>query len=271
MARDFAGSDYLRRFVAPSAYPVGFAIRFKPDTATPATNERLIHANPGGTAQFMAVIYLPGGNVRYVIRSGGSALPVNTANSASAGVWQTAVAGSASSTDHVVWLNADDANKGTSTTSKAFPSLDRTDVGQQVSAGNEGFNGALAEMAILSKQPTLSEAQAFNSGVSAEIVWSDSAIHRLPIWDDDSPELDEIDGGSWDVTGTTQTDHPPVIFAASPILLPVAAAAAFTRLGQMPVGVMPYALNAFAGKTPAVGGFEPAWAMGHNIGNGFGC
>lgn len=94
---------------------------------------------------------------------------LSTVNTGALNGWHSAVLVCAATNDHKLYLDADDANKGTSSTTLAdITTLDVTGVGAAVRSGRTSIvgvlDGALAESAVWNAALTLDEVTVFHKG-----------------------------------------------------------------------------------------------------------
>ncbi len=240
MSRVGDGSTgYLKNSsISPGSYPFTLFIRMY-WSSLGSIRERLYHIAHSSIGANFALVDItgtgdtPASVLQFRLRSNINPGFFNASNTVSAGSWQTAVCIAAASNDRRCVLNGDWANSGTQTSSMNFPSLNFTSIGYDDASSNDHVTCRMAEAGISSTAWTQGMVEAYDAGVSAEII--DPAARIIPIWGNDSPEPDNK-GTDWTVNGTlNQADHAPIIFPTRHLVFPAAAAA--------PGNAMPMAMH----------------------------
>lgn len=230
MARNFNGSTgYLSASnAAVTAYPLTVAGWFR-HTDIIADGMFAIYDSSAGTNRFQGRI-TSGHALQIDVLFGGNLATGTTANAATINQWAHGAFVFNSATDRRVYLNANDANKGSNTTD-ATPggTLGSTVLASRItgtSTVTEFFAGDFAEWGVWNAALSLEEITSLARGFSPMMVRPEKLQAYWPI--NGRASLEERWAGSFNLTvnGTTaKADHPNRIIypRRQSIILPVAA------------------------------------------------
>jgi hypothetical protein len=174
---------------------------------------------------------------------------VHTTNTYDVTDWNHCIGIWTSSTSRTVVLNGDWANRGTSTTSKPNPTFAMSGIGGAPNTTTPTWQGArmdgdLAEIAVWDVALTQSETEALAAGAPPLLIRPASLVFYDPLYkyaatlpaivNSTSVSLNTADGEAGNAS--TASRHPPVMRAASPFIIPAAAAAPAGTRPQNPLG-----------------------------------
>ena len=226
MARTFTATSYLEiNSAVLSSRPLSILCRFNPSALS--GQMPVVSICDKDVANHYVMVMLrgdsPGDPLQLQIRAGSDTPATNgfrlidTANSITAGVINTAVAVLNTTTDNFIVLNGDYANRGSTASTSTFPSnLDRSSIGRlgRPTPIALASDCDIAEVVFLSgTAAVLSEAQidAWHAGFTIEMISPGAWVERVPIMGNASPELG-LKGTSFTLTGTaSKAAHPRVI------------------------------------------------------------
>jgi len=128
--------------------------------------------------------------VQIVVQTTGDNKKATTANLYTVNTWHHYFAVGASATDRTVWLDADDANKGTSTSDNTPLDIDSMDVAREGdSSPSDHWSGRLAEIAVWNAALGLPEATMLSLGLSPLQVRPDALVYYLPAVRDNDNDI----------------------------------------------------------------------------------
>lgn len=166
------------------------------------------------------------GKVRWYVSDTSSVGPVlSSTASYSTNTWQHMAGRSSSSTGHQVFLNG--SQSGTDSTSVGAFTTVQTNVGRYEAGGSNGeyLNGRAAEVAVWNVALDDAEIASLAAGFSPLCIRPASLVGYWPLLGRTSPEIDLRSGNALTLTGTSQIDHPRIIYRPTQIVVPAAAAA----------------------------------------------
>lgn len=238
MARQFtrASSEYLEIDSAVvTAAPFTVACWFFLDSVSVNSTFISIPDKDVNTHYFV-LNFENAGLVRWRVRADGFATADTTAGP-SISTWHHTVAVEAASNDHSVYL--DGGNVGTNTVSRAPTGVDRTSIGRHGAATpGQYMGGRLAECGIWNAALNADEISSLAAGYSPLFVRPQSLVAYWPLIRDE--DQDRV--GGFDLTAfntPTISDHPPIIYPASPLLshfTPTVAGAIMNQLQKNNLG-----------------------------------
>lgn len=237
MSRRFidGSEEYLEAAGAPvTEWPISVSIWFNGDDVSRNTTMFEI-VDASSTNQWCRLMCNTSDGVLRWNPRGGTNRNVYTTNAASDGVWHHGFGVTTDDTDHLVILDGDTANEGTSTDDTSFPTgIDVIGVGRIGDSSDQHYwDGMLAECGVWDVALTRAEGAVLAAGYSPLLIRPGNLVFYLPMVRDEDNDI--VGGLSMTAGGTPTVDiHPRIIYPSAQILqFPSAAAPAG---GGLPAG-----------------------------------
>lgn len=208
MSRSFVASStqHITRDSAPlSAYPCTLACWFKPDNTT-TDNDLVFIGDKDNSDRFFSIEARSVGIVRARVGNVGNA---GTTTSWTEDTWNHACGVFTDENNVDAFLNG--GGKGTVNPGGMTLTFDRVSIGRLGDSSPSNHADAdIAEVAIWDVALTDGEVKTLAAGKSPWQVRPESLVGYIPLFGNESPELDFVDGTTLTVTGATAADHAPV-------------------------------------------------------------